>query len=297
MKSNYLYPFISIVCVLCFMSCSSEDPQPDLELPRTEIFVCDAADFNNGPFKIIRYDEEGQNPEVFIEDNLSWPQDILFLEDQQVVLISNLSSGRITKYDANTGSYVGNFATNIGGPTRMKIGSDELLYVLQWQGGDEKVLRFELDGTALGPFTSVPVKESIGFDWDSNGNLYVSSFSGASVRKFDANGNDLGIFINTTLQGPTNIWFDNTGSLIINDWQANRISKFDSTGNFQSHLATGLRNVEGVDFFPNRDFLVGIGGSAEVKMFNSSGSFIKTIINGGSGGLKWPNAVRIRHVE
>jgi len=51
-----------------------------------------------------------------------------------VVLISNLNTGRITKYNSSTGEYIGDFATGIAGPTRMKIGADSLLYVLQWSG-------------------------------------------------------------------------------------------------------------------------------------------------------------------
>ena len=51
-----------------------------------DIYVSDAAGFGP-PNKILKYDENGENPEVFIgEDELDWPQDILFLEAQNVVL-------------------------------------------------------------------------------------------------------------------------------------------------------------------------------------------------------------------
>ncbi|HEY6625704.1 MAG TPA: hypothetical protein VIZ21_02000, partial [Ignavibacteriaceae bacterium] len=161
-----------------------------------EIYVSDAVNFSSPPWKILKFDENGENPEVFINDQLAWPQDILFLEDQQVVLISNLNSGRITKHSSLTGAFIEDFATGIAGPTRMKIGADSLLYVLQWSGNG-KVRRYQLDGTFVDEFTSVGVTQSIGTDWDDDGNLYVSSYGGASVRKFDPNGNDLGIFINT----------------------------------------------------------------------------------------------------
>ena len=99
-----------------------------------EIYVSDAGNFASPPWKILKFDENGENPEIFIDTVLAWPQDIVFLEDQQIVLISNLNSGRITKYNSSTGDYIGNFATGIAGPTRMKIGADSLLYVLQWSG-------------------------------------------------------------------------------------------------------------------------------------------------------------------
>ena len=97
----------------------------------TEIYVSDAGNFNNPPWQILKFDEDGNNPSVFINTNLNWPQDIVFLEDESAVLISNLGSGCITKHDATTGNFLNNFACNIAGPTRTKIGPDGLLYVLQ----------------------------------------------------------------------------------------------------------------------------------------------------------------------
>ena len=180
----------------------------------TEIYVSDAGNFNNPPWQILKFDENGENPEVFIDSNLAWPQDIIFLDDQGLVLISNLNTNQITKYNLASGGYLGNFAAGISGPTRMKIGDDSLLYVLQWSG-DGKVRRYQLNGTFVDDFTSVGVSQSIGVDWDSTGNLYVSSFNGNNVRKFDSNGNDMGLFINSNLQGPTNIWFDDNGDLLV----------------------------------------------------------------------------------
>ena len=130
-----------------------------------EIYVSDAENFSSPPWKILKFDENGENPEIFIDTVLAWPQDILFLEEQQVVLISNLNTGRITKYNSSTGEFIGDFATGIGGPTRMKIGADSLLYVLQWTGNG-KVRRYQLDGTFVNEFTSVGVAQSIGIDWD-----------------------------------------------------------------------------------------------------------------------------------
>jgi hypothetical protein len=71
-----------------------------------EIYISDAGYFSSPPWKILKFDENGENPEVFINDQLAWPQDILFLENQQVVLISNLNTGRITKHNSTTGAYI-----------------------------------------------------------------------------------------------------------------------------------------------------------------------------------------------
>jgi len=260
-----------------------------------EIYVSDANNFSP-PWKILKFDENGKNPETFITSNLAWPQDIVFLEEQQVVLVSNLNSGKITRYNSSTGEYINDFATGIGGPTRMKIGADSLLYVLQWSGNG-KVRRYELDGTFVGEFTSAGVFQSIGIDWDSDGNLYVSSYSGDLVRKFDTNGNDLGVFVNTNLLGPTNIWFDDNDDLLILDYNGTAVKRYDTTGTFVSNFINGLGQSEGIDFFPNGNILIGNGATSSVKMYDSNGNYIEDLILSGSGGLTTPNAVVIREVN
>ncbi len=267
----------------------------DSSAPRTDIFVSDAGNFQNGPWQILIYDEEGANPYVFTKKNLGWPQDILVLEDQELVLVSNLNTGNITKYNVNSGNYIGNFATGISGPTRMKIGKDNLLYVLQWQG-DGLVRRYHLDGTFKDNFTKKGVNQSIGIDWDSDGNLYVSSFADKTVRKFDQMGNDLGLFISSQLNGPTDIWFDDT-DLLVNDWSGGAIKKFNMAGSFVSTIASGLSQVEGIASFENGNFIVGDGGNSKIKMYSKSGSFIKDFVAQGAGGLKQPNALYIRKVN
>lgn len=260
-----------------------------------EIYVSDAGNFNTPPWQILKFDGNGQNPSVFINSNLYWPQDILFLEDMNEVLISNLD-GCINKHNANTGAYISSFACSISGPTRIKIGPDSLLYVLQW-GGNGKVRRYNLTGTYLGEFTSIGVSQSIGLDWDSNGNLYVSSYNGDFVRKFDTAGNDLGIFIDTNLLGPTNIWFDSNGDLLVADYNGTAVKRYDSNGTYLSDFITGLSNCEGVDSFPNGNILIGNGGTSSVKMYDSNGNYIQDLVSSGSGNLLTPNAVRIREVS
>ncbi|NUO03289.1 MAG: hypothetical protein HUU01_21980, partial [Saprospiraceae bacterium] len=40
-----------------------------------EVYISDAVNFNVAPWKILKYDEDGQNGQVFITDHLAWPQD------------------------------------------------------------------------------------------------------------------------------------------------------------------------------------------------------------------------------
>lgn len=266
-----------------------------------EIYVSDAGAFSapDLPWQILKYDQNGQNPQVFIDQNqnLSWPQDIVFLESQNVVLISNLNTNTISRHDISTGNYISDFAMVSGGPTRMRIGPGNLLYVLQWSLTDNKVKRYQLDGTFVDEFTSVGVPRSIGMDWDSNGNLYVSSFNGKTVRKFDASGNDMGLFVDSELEGPTNVWFRPNGNLLVLDWSAGNVEEFDATGNHVGEFISGLGGPEGITSFPNGDILIGNGGNGipgSVNMYNGSGVFIKDLIPLGSGGLEQPNAVVLR---
>lgn len=260
-----------------------------------DIYVSDAGNFSSPPWQILKFDENGQNGTVFINTNLNWPQDILFLEDDNVVLVSNLGSGKISRHDATTGAFLSYFASAISGPTRMKIGLDGYLYVLQWNGNG-KVRRYNLNGTFNDEFTDVGVPQSIGFDWDSNGNLYVSSYSGGYVRKFDASGADMGFFISSNLQGPTNIWFDTNGDLLVADYNGNSVKRFDPSGNYIEDYLTGLNQCEGVAIFPNGNILVGNGGSHSVKMYDSNGMYMQDLVSSGAVNLLNPNAVVLRPV-
>ena len=271
----------------------------DSTVPRTDIYVSDAGTNAGTGYKILKFDENGDFPEVFINTNLAWPQDIVFLEDQGTVLISNLNSNLISRFDATSGDYIDDFATNANGPTRMKIGADNLLYVLQW-GGDGLVKRYELDGTFVDDFTSVAVSTSIGLDWDSDGNLYVSSFTGRNIRKFDTSGNDLGLFISSNLSGPTNIWFDDSGNLLANDWNDIAVKKFDSNGVFIENFVSGITQPEGVGFRENGNILIGAANGTSpgsVKEYTSDGTYVKDIVEAGAVGLINTNAVVLRKVN
>lgn len=261
-----------------------------------DLYVVDVGPNRGPPWQVLKYDENGQNPEVFIDAELNRPQDIVFLEHENSALVSSLGSGRITRHNATTGDFVDDFASGIGQPTRMEIGDDNLLYVLQW-GGNGRVWRYDLAGNFVDEFTTTGVTNSIGLDWDSQGNLYVASFDGRHVRKFDANGNDLGLFVTSGLQGPTNIWFDEQGDLLVVDWSGRAIRRYDSSGVLQGDFVTGLNEPEGIEFLDNGDFLVGNGGTSSVRQYDANGDFVGDFIPGGLGGLAKPNALRFRKLS
>ena len=270
----------------------------DSSLPHTEIFISDAGPNYQAPWQILRVYDDGDYTEVFTSSNVGWPQDIVVLESEGVVLVSNYTTNDITKFNLNDGAFLGVFATGLNAPTRMEIGPDRLLYVLEWNGTGY-VQRFQLDGTPLGRFTDAGVNESIGMAWDNQRNLYVSSFSqgnGSSfVRKFDRDGHDQGYFIHTDLQGATDIWFDGS-DLLVNDYSLGVVKRFDQSGAFVSNFITGLNLNEGIDHLTNGNILIGNGGTHTVKLYTAGGAFIKDLIPMGTQGLATPNAVTVRNV-
>ena len=269
----------------------------DSTAPRTEIYVSDVGSNRNGPHQILKYDEDGENGEIFISTGLSKPQDIVFLEEEGVVIISNLSSNNITRHDINTGNFIDVFASGLNGPTRVEIGPDGYIYVIQWNGGPVK--RYDREGNFIDDFTSTSINQAIGIAWDQDNNLYVSSFNNGSsgyVRKFDTSGIDQGNFINSSLQGPTDIWFDDDGNMLVNDWSGNNVQKFDKDGALISIFISGLNQPEGVDFL-NGNILIGNSGNGSVKMYTLDGNFIEDIVSSGSAGLITTNAVTVRHVN
>ena len=258
-----------------------------------DIYVSDAGQFSIPPWQILKYDENGDNPEVFISENLAWPHDIVFLEEANTVLVSNYNSGNIERYHADTGKFIDTFASGLSAPTRMKIGPDGMLYVCQ-AGGLGKVRRYRLDGTFVDDFTSIGLEKCLGLDWDRAGNLYVSDYDSRIVRAFDRNGVDLGTFISNNLAGPTNIWFNKFGDLLVIDYDAGVVRRFDSQGVYQGDIIQGLSQAEGLDYLPDGNIVIGNGGTSSVKRFNGAGAYVEDIVSSQSGGLKQPNAVVVR---
>lgn len=260
------------------------------------VYVSDAANFNSGPYQIAKFDETGNYEGALItaEDGIVWPQDIVFLDSEEAVLISNLAAaGVISKHHWATGNFEENFAEGLGGPTRMKVGPDGLLYVLQWSNTVNKVLRYELDGTFVDEFSEIGIGQSIGIDWDASGDLYISSYGNNLVQKFNGTtGADLGPFINSGLSGPTNIFFEDDGNLIVFNYNTGVIKRFDPAGNFLADLITGVNGCEGFDFFPNGDILIGVGSDGSVRRYDSDYNFIENFVEPGI--LLTPNAIVIR---
>lgn len=251
----------------------------------------------NGPAasSVKKYDPSGNYLGDFISPGsspLNWPQDIVFIENDAVALVSGLNNNAIFRYDGVTGALIDTFASNISGPTRMKIGADGYLYVLEWSGGS-RVMRYDLTGNFVDTFTNIAVSNSIGLDWDTTGNLYVSSYNGNAIYRFDPSGNYMDTPISTGLAGPTTIWFDSIGDLYVCNWNGNFIKRFDATFTEQPNNFGTISKPEGYISLPNGDILLPSGGpSSSIRRYDSQGNFIANFSTG--NGLANPNAVYVK---
>lgn len=281
---------IKLLITFCLLLSGSMGIAQDLE-----IYVSSTAEN-----AIKQYEEDGTFVRNIVTANsggLVGPQDIIFLSDGTMI-VSGIQNTAIKQYNSTSGDYIGNFTSgySLNQPTRMRI-RNNLLYVIQWGAGDNKVVRFDLDGNFVDEFSSIGILQSIGIDWDAVGNMYISSFGqgpNGFVQKFDTSGNDMGTFIDSTiLQGPTDIWFDENENLLVEDWTLGIVRRFSPTGQYIDDLITGMSNPEGVSFFPNGDILICDWGTDTVERFDNGGNPLGTLINNGNG-IADPNAVVIR---
>lgn len=258
-------------------------------------YISDAGNFQQGgPYQILRYNEDGSNGKVFIKDGLEWPQDILFLNNKNQVLVSNLKSNSVDAFDSATGELLGRFISGIEGPTRMRVGKDGMLYILQWRG-DGKVKKYDLNGNFVDNATQTGIVTSIGFDWDKNDDLYVSSYNGRFIERFDKTGKSKGKFISTGLFGPTNIQFDQEGNLVVLDYNRGRVLLYDKDGKLIKTLITGAPQCEGIHLTPDGNFV--IGTAASVRIYDKNNTIQKYLVPTGEHGLLNPNAVVYRDMS
>ncbi|RMA57036.1 T9SS type A sorting domain-containing protein [Ulvibacter antarcticus] len=246
------------------------------------------------------YQEDGSFIEEFIAQNeggLSNPQDIL-LHPEGFYLITGSDNPQIKKFDIETGAYLGDWsdpAFNLGRPSKMSIGPDNLLYVTQWgtTAATAKIVRFDMAGNYLGPFTPI-APTGMGHVWDAGGNFYLAVFGVntgvGTVKKYDLEGNFIEDFIDSTiLENPTYIWWDNNGDMLVQDYTQGKVLRYDSEGNYLEDYITGLNNPEGYTFLPNGNLLISERGANLVSEFDPSGNFIGRWDNGGT--LEGPNFI------
>ncbi|HPF11352.1 MAG TPA: T9SS type A sorting domain-containing protein [Flavobacteriaceae bacterium] len=256
---------------------------------------------NRAQNAINTYQEDGTFIEEFIAQNsggLSSPQDIV-LHPDGFLLVTGTDNERIKKYDLETGAYLGDWsdtAFSLGRPSKMSIGPDNLLYVTQWgtTAPTAKIVRFDLDGNYLGPFTPI-APTGLGHLWDDNGNFYLAVFgvntNEGDIRKYDTNGTFLEAFIDSSvLENPTYIWWGENNEMFVQDFTQGKVLHYDSDGNFLEDYITGLLNPEGYEFLPNGHLLVCERTGNQILEFDTNGTLVGRWDDGGT--LASPNFIK-----
>ena len=250
---------------------------------------------------INTYEENGTFIEEFIAQNsggLSSPQDIV-LHPEGFLLVTGTNNTQIKKYDLETGEYLGDWSDSsfdLGRPSKMSIGPDNLLYVTQWGVTAEtaKIVRFDLDGNYLGPFTPL-APTGLGHLWDADGNFYLAVFgvntNEGDVRKYDTNGNFVEAFIDSSiLENPTYIWWGDNNDMFVEDFTQGKVLHYDSNGDYIEDYITGLLSPEGYQFLPNGNLLIAERTGNQIREFDTSGNLIGRWDNGGV--LNSPNFIK-----
>ena len=250
---------------------------------------------------INTYEEDGTFIEEFITQGsggLSSPQDIV-LHPDGFLLVTGSDNPQIKKYDLETGEYLGDWSDDsfdLGRPSKMSIGRDSLLYVTQWgtTSPTAKIVRYDLDGNYLGPFTPI-APTGLGHVWDDDGNFYLAVFgintNEGDIRKYDINGNYIESFIDSSvLENPTYIWWGENGDMFVQDFTQGKVLHFDSNGDYIEDYITGLLNPEGYQFLPNGNLLIAERTGNQIREFDPNGNLIGRWDNGGV--LTSPNFVK-----
>jgi streptogramin lyase len=201
----------------------------------------------------------------------------------------------VKKYNANTGAYLGNFATGSGlqYPRGITFGPDGNLYVSSWNPG---IKRFN---GQTGAFIDDFVPSGTQYygrpnDLRFRGNsLYVSiGDSQVIVRHNAITGALQGAFAGGSLLDPQGFTFGPDGNLYVADAAADMIRRYDGqTGQFLDNFIvpgdSGLHGPEDVLFNVDGSVLVSSGGSSSILRFNgTTGAFLGTYASG--NGLALP---------
>ena len=164
---------------------------------------------------------DGRLRRVFSATGIALAALILFgASDSQAlmtVLVNNDgTSQNITKYDFDTGTYLGLFTTySMQRPLGMTVDNFNNVYVADINANT--IEKFDAKGTHLATFTSPNISDNEGMIV-SGGFLYSASYNTGKIAKFALNGTDLGIFANVDNNGLQGLVADVNGNLYVADY-------------------------------------------------------------------------------
>ncbi len=151
-------------------------------------------------------------------------------ESSSMNFSSGISSGRtLTLTMPSASNIVSNLNSGFSASGGLLVGPDGAIYIANFGTGTQngtKILRFTSDGSNYEEFADGLLGPT-GGAFDSNGNLYWSSYSGNRVHKIDSNGNLSNL---ANIPGPVGIAIDNANNLYVASCDGNDIKKINSEG-------------------------------------------------------------------
>ena len=205
--------------------------------------------------------------------------------------VSSSGSNAILKYDADDGTFLGEFATTgLNQPGNMQFGPDGLLYVAN--KGESEVVRFDPHtGEFIDVFaTGGGLRQPVGLLWDS-GLLYVSDFMGNAIRRYDAaTGEPVDTFAD--IASPLIMNLDPNGDLLVSSHRDSMIWQYDiETGDRVPALNDGPVNCPVGHLFADGELIVASWGNGRLLRYGETGDYMERI-----GNLTRPNDLLLRPV-
>ena len=214
------------------------------------------------------------------------------------LLVGDYTTGKILRYDANTGAFGGTFASSsqLAGPVALTFGPDGNLYVAGEVSGN--VTRF---GGQTGVFIDTFIPNGTGglasahaLTFGPDANLYATS-GHSDVSRFNGlTGAFIDIFVpqgSGGVRGPVDLRFGPDNNLYVAGGDTDSVLRYNGvTGAFMDVFASGggLLGADAETFGPDGNLYVSSFFSNQVLRYNgTTGAFIDVFASG--GGLVSPN--------
>lgn len=262
---------------------------------------------------------------IFLSSGITFQDNILYANDQGFQVDSSVTNpedslyGRILKFDATTGQYLGEFisgtdltANGLNFPEDLLFGTDGDLYISGLGGGGVQ----KFDGTTgayeetiieTNPFTGTDLIAA-GLNFGPDGNLYISSvLNDNSIIRYDLDTGSIDQFVPSEIapQIPSGSAFTPDGSLFLDatfvslDGSPVGVYQYNGeTGEDEGFFVNpdnngGIQSVSRMKFDANGNLYLSDFNGSQIGKFDSAGNPVDggIFVASGVGGLKNPGGI------